>query len=549
MSSQTITASTLDPGQSSNQAAAQLGREWRLKNWGALLFIAGLWTVVLMHLAVDWRFNPEYRFGWFAPVMMALVLASRLGKGRPRLTANRARMPRTVFWFFVTALAAWPLTRMVGIANPDWHLFSWITVISGLILTLATLHSMGGTKMMRHYGIPFLMVAAVVPWPFFLELHLISTLKSINAMIVTEVLQLSGIAAVRETGGIITMPNAVLGIEEGCTGIRSLHLCLAVALFWGEWFRLPLKGRASLVAFAFLVAILVNVVRTVSLAVIAHQSGPEVLDQWHDLAGIFAQAIVVGICWMLTGWLIARQQRWSRNRFLKSSNSESREAPMQVASVRLKGIVFCLATVWILGCETGARFWFNRPTGDQRASQPWRWSIPPSIDGLRPMRLPPQWRALLAADGTFAGTWIDKSKNRIRYLYSFHWQEGRPAALFATHHRPEDCLPGSGFELVGSPERVAFPTKNGARPFELNRYSFRSSDGVPLTVFHGTYADDKFTESQSGGLTRQRRFNRAIHGEGFPDTRLLEIIFWDTDTSAAQAEMEQQISSIVVLSS
>ena len=222
---------------------------------------------------------------------------------------------------------------------------------------------------------------------------------------------------------------------------------------------------------------------------------------------------------------------------------------MQVASVRLKGIVFCLATVWILGCETGARFWFNRPTGDQRASQPWRWSIPPSIDGLRPMRLPPQWRALLAADGTFAGTWIDKSKNRIRYLYSFHWQEGRPAALFATHHRPEDCLPGSGFELVGSPERVAFPTKNGARPFELNRYSFRSSDGVPLTVFHGTYADDKFTESQSGGLTRQRRFNRAIHGEGFPDTRLLEIIFWDTDTSAAQAEMEQQISSIVVLSS
>ena len=518
-----------------------------MKNWGALALMVALWSVVMTHLAVDWRFDPEYRFGWSVPAMLAGILANRLGKGRPSLTANRARMPMAVFLISLAALAAWPITRVIGIANPDWHLITWLTAMTGLILTLATLHSMGGAKMIRQYGIPFLMVIAVVPWPFFLEQHLIATLKGINATIVTELLHLAGIAAVREPGGIISMANAVLGIEEGCTGIRSLHLCLAVALFWGEWFRLPLKGRASLVGLAFIVAIVVNVARTVSLALIAHRSGTEALDQWHDVAGILAQVIVVGICWILTGWLIARRQRWSRSRFLNEKSAANSEAAPVVAGIRLRGIAFCLATVWILGSEAGARFWFSRTPGDQMESvQPWRWSIPPAIEGLRPMRLPTQSKTLLAADEAFAGTWSENTRNRPRYIYGFHWLEWRPAALFATHHRPEDCLPGSGFELIGPPQRVSFNT-NSARPFEINRYSFQSSDGVPLTVFHGIYADDKFTEGHAGGLTRQRRLQRAMHGEGFPETRLLEVIFWDTSTDEASAEMEHLISSIATL--
>ncbi|MGK0187863.1 MAG: exosortase [Verrucomicrobiales bacterium] len=460
-----IPADAFPDEQKSRRATPQLGREWRMKNWGAGAFIIALWTMVLGHLGNDWRFDPEYRFGWFVPVMMAIVLATRFGINRPTLTANRARLSPGTLSVFLGMLVAWPVIRIIGIANPDWHLFTWITTLSGIALTLIIFHSIGGKKMVYHYGVPFLLVAAVVPWPFILEQQLIATLKGTNAFLVTEALNLFSIAAIRESGGVISMPNAVLGIEEGCTGIRSLHLCLAVALFWGEWFRLSIKGRSTLVGTAFLVAILVNVVRTLSLAMIAHYSGAEALAKWHDQAGLIAQASVVAICWILTGWLIARNQRWSRARFKKSPKPEpaGKKTPDNSDGIRLKGIAFCLAALWVLCSEAGARYWFMIASDNAAIESPqrWQWSVPPNIEGIKQQNIPQQWMSLLVADDGFSGIWKDKEQSRVRYLYSFHWQEGRPAALFATHHRPEDCLPGSGFELIGSAKRVTFETSGG----------------------------------------------------------------------------------------
>lgn len=502
-----------------------------------------------MHLAIDWRFDPEYRFGWFIPVMMAIILVTRFNTNRPSLTANRARLTKSALLFFVGTMALWPAIRIIGIANPDWHLLTWITSLSAITLTLITMHAVGGGKMLRHYGVPFLMVVAVIPWPYLLEQQLIAVLKGANAAIVIEVLHAFGIAAIGEPGGIITIPGAVLGIEEGCTGIRSLHLCLAVALFWGEWFRLSFKGRLALIGLAFGVAIIVNVVRTLSLAMIAHYFDAQTLEQWHDQIGILAQACVVAVCWILTGWIISRKQKWSRARFKNNAKSESASNNAGTAVVRVKGLAFCLAAIWILGSEAGARYWFARGGESETAvsRHKWKWSLPPDIKGIEQQKLPRQWMSLLAADHGFAGRWIDEGQRRVRYLYSFHWQEGRPAALFATHHRPEDCLPASGFEMAGEPERVSFEI-NRSHPFELNCYTFQSKDGIPLTVFHGTYADESFIESLAGGLTRTRRLERAMQGEGFPETRLLEIIFWDTEKGVAQAEMQKLIGKIVTTS-
>ena len=414
----------------------------------------------MIHLAVDWRFDPEYRFGWFVPVMMAFVLAARFRKGRPKLNANRARLSRTEFVAWSGMLVSWPLLRVVGIANPDWHMFSWITVLTAIGMTMLTLHSVGGMRLLRCYGVPFLMVAAVVPWPFVLEQHLINGLKAVNAFVVTEILHLCGTAAVRESGGIIVMPNAILGIEEGCTGIRSLHLCLAVALFWGEWFRLSMKNRAALVGGAFLIAIMVNVVRTLSLAMLGQHYGRDALEQWHDRVGLLAQVVVVTVCWVLTGWLIARSQRWSRGRFRNGERPETNRKHEFSRPVRLRGWVFCAAAIWIVGSEATARLWFERSNfGPANAQLRWNWRMPPAIDGLRREHLPARWITVMAADGGYAGSWLRDTDGRRRYIYGFHWREGRPAAIFATHHRPEDCLPGSGFDLVDGPTRVAFETK------------------------------------------------------------------------------------------
>jgi len=69
------------------------------------------------------------------------------------------------------------------------------------------------------------------------------------------------------------IPSGVLGVEEACSGVRSLQSGMMVSLFFGEILRLVPGRRMLLVGAAFGAALAGNVIRSSFLAAMASRQG------------------------------------------------------------------------------------------------------------------------------------------------------------------------------------------------------------------------------------------------------------------------------------
>ena len=103
-----------------------------------------------------------------------------------------------------------------------------------------------------------------------------------NAMAALEILHWLGYEAMRR-GHLITLPTGTLGVEEACSGVRSLQSGIMASLFLGEIFRFSGFFRIVLVSIAILVALLGNLLRTTILSIIASNEGVNAVEKWHDI--------------------------------------------------------------------------------------------------------------------------------------------------------------------------------------------------------------------------------------------------------------------------
>ena len=93
-----------------------------------------------------------------------------------------------------------------------------------------------------------------------------------------------GIPAVQHAN-VIQLPNCTVGVDEACSGIRSLQSSIMAALFIGH---LTLTKSATKILFLVLgvgLALSGNLLRSLYLAITAHRHGIEALEKAHDTAG------------------------------------------------------------------------------------------------------------------------------------------------------------------------------------------------------------------------------------------------------------------------
>ncbi len=106
-----------------------------------------------------------------------------------------------------------------------------------------------------------------------------------NTNIVVEALTALGIPAIAR-GNVIEISTGLVGIDEACSGIRSLQATLMISLFFGELYRLTMARRTALVLAGAGLAFGCNMVRTFVLVWVCSISGLGALDRWHDPTGI-----------------------------------------------------------------------------------------------------------------------------------------------------------------------------------------------------------------------------------------------------------------------
>lgn len=106
-------------------------------------------------------------------------------------------------------------------------------------------------------------------------------------------------------GNVLILPEGQVGVEEACSGIRSLTACLFAGSFLASVFLNRFWKKVLLVMAAMIFAVLTNLVRSIFLTLWAYHNGSQAIDeQWnlpllgeigtvHDVTGM---AILVFTC-------------------------------------------------------------------------------------------------------------------------------------------------------------------------------------------------------------------------------------------------------------
>jgi exosortase len=445
---------------------------WR-SAW-AWLLLGAVWLLVGRILSVHWVVNPVYSYGWLVPVF-GLYVAWRRWATRPAPGASL----RGAGWVIGLAALAFFPTWLFAQPSPDWSLTAWLLTGEAVALTLGVVAWVGGWRWLWHFAFPICFLFTAVPCPRVFEVPLTHRLMGVVAGVTVEILTVAGVAAVQH-GNVIEVRSGLLGIEEACSGVRSMQAALMGALFLGELFRFGWRRRALLLGCGLLAALATNVARTFFLAWTAARDGLEAVNRWHDPAGLFILTVCLLLVW-LVGWWLSRNDR---------PQPVARGIP---AARALPASALAAFTLWFAGVVGATEWWFHEAGRPPES----RWGLVP-LPGSAPVEISPVAADQLRCDATTATSWKEDDGGQWT-LFFLEWKPGPTASrVLAGTHRPEICLTAIGMKLVE--DRGTIEVQPAGIPLHFRAYTFEQ-EGRPVHVYYGIWQVRAPRPSRHGAIS------------------------------------------------
>jgi exosortase len=503
--------------------------------WTAIVvptvFLGLLWFELIDHLKTEWSYNPQYHYAWSVP-MLALYLLLRRWLERPSAEPNLSKTPTVICIAGIFLLL--PL-RFLAEANPDWRLLSWMMTTVVVSVSLAFVFQLGGRAWLRHFAFPFLFFFVAVPWPVQLEQEIIQNLMRSVTAINVFFLSVAGVPALQH-GNVIEVRSGLIGIEEACSGVRSLQATLMVSLFLGELYSFSVVRRVVLVLAGAALAFVCNVARTAILVWIGANRGAVSLESWHDPAGLTILFICLFGLWALS--LIMSRRGPHAPNDNRGQSLVGRINPVPVS------LLLVLGSCSIAG-EAAVQLWY-RAHASELAGSRWTARWPQSNDRYQSVPIPPTTQGILRYDQGGGATWTGPDAHHW-LMYSFRWLPGRTAALFVKVHRPDVCLPASGLTLTHD-RGIELINVNGIK---LPIRSYRFDDhGVPLHVVYCYWDARSSYSSVSDAIeedwTARGRIRAALNGRREIGAQMLELVVWGyQDDEEARRVLERALGEVV----
>ncbi len=481
--------------------------------WPVFAVLGILWLLAVRQFRVEWTINPQYTYGWTVPCLAAYLFMERW-KRRPPAQGSRSRKVMA-FAVIVLALLLAPV-RLIQESAPDWRLLGWAMGGVCVALTLAVVYFAGGKGWLRHFAFAVAFFLVAVPWPVPLEQSLVQWLMSSVTAICVEALSWAGIPA-KQIGNVIQISTGKVGVEEACSGVRSLQTTLMIALFMGELLRFGIVRRIVLLAGGLGVAFVCNASRAYFLVWVSAKHGTDAVAKWHDNVGM---AVLLGSL-VGVGILCA---------ILNPKRAETEETSLDPGLLRAaappaRGILIALAA-WLVIIEAGTEMWYR--AAESRSPQVPAWTVkwPVAEKGFRDVEFSDITRTILKYTDARSAVWADGQGARWAMIL-LRWAPGRTSVQLARSHGPELCLPAAGAVMTGD---------LGLRPMRINgvnlpfrAYTFRAREQM-LYVFYCLWEQrppKNGSQSTAEDLTVTRRIEDVRNGIRNAGQQAIEVAVSD----------------------
>lgn len=274
-----------------------------------------------------WGLQDEYAFGYIVPLFVAFVLYERWPIWANALKGGPARGER-LGWDVDAEWLGWVVT-ILAVCMVAGGLFCFLLgalyrAVEGNNLISSNLMAfgfanwllggaylyfsrrIGGEKIPvgERMGIALFFLFPALIWmlsvPMFTVVYQqVSTfLMNKVAIVVYHTFDILGLAIVRQ-GSVLQLPLGDVGVEDACSGIRSLTACLFAGSFIGAVTFPVFWKKAFLVGTAMILAFVNNIFRSLFLTAWAYWKGPEAMDQHVVFLGID-----MGNVHDFTGWVV-----------------------------------------------------------------------------------------------------------------------------------------------------------------------------------------------------------------------------------------------------
>jgi exosortase len=300
--------------------------------WAAFALL-GLTLFLIWDQYFWWKLRDEYAFGFIVPLFVAYVLYERwpriwkgLVKGasderestvdthpQERGFARLASISLTILSVLMVGggllsfLAGVLYRAMEGqnLISSNFLAFGYANILLGTVFLYSEERADGTRNSIgERWNIALLFLFPAIIWmlsvPMFSAVHKgISTfLMNKVAVVVYHSFDLLGYAIVRE-GSVLRLPLGDVGVEDACSGIRSLTACLFAGSFLGAVYFDRFWKKVFLVGTAMFFAFVNNIFRSLFLTAWAYAKGPTGLDSHVVLFGID-----MGNVHDFTGWVV-----------------------------------------------------------------------------------------------------------------------------------------------------------------------------------------------------------------------------------------------------
>lgn len=469
------------------------------------LSIAATWGWLLYDVHYFWGGGSYYNFGWFVPPMVAFFLYGRISEVSFERSAVSGRLNTGIFIFIlIVAILMVAAVRLFSEADYYWRVPRWAHAFLLLGLSYVFLLLFSGRRGLIHFGFPIFLILMALPWPSKIQTAIILTLTQWVSDAVVIIVNLIGHPAVA-MGNTIHVGDVQVGVDEACSGIRSLQTLVVMGLCFGEFFRFGPWRRLLLLFLSVAVALGFNGARALILTLVRIHHTEEKFHFWHDFLGNF-NALICGILIFVLGILI--QWIWP------GKQAKSHQIRWQLPQGQQFVFLMLAVILGFLVPEAAIRSYYN-----------WRDS---SREPFPPLEF--QW----PDDGSLVRTEVEVPKGTrdlLRYEFGqqleLRWQSGLEATLVhygyrgdnritsvaSGQHRPDVCMIAIGGSKTSN--KPYLPISIKGMDWQVNHSQFVFDQYAPsrnVQVFYLIWQRREVGKRSSGLLDLKNRL--ALIKEG-----------------------------------